>query len=306
MKTSACFLGILLPLLSATAAHAVSSAELYTADSYQYGRFEASIRFAGGDGVVSSFFLWKDGSEKSGTFWNELDFEKLGADCHLQTNALFGLPLGDHGINEGTVSNLCGGFHTYAYEWTPDYISWSVDGMEVRRETGATATAYAENATAGMQIRFNIWPGDASFGGSFSPSILPVHEFVDWVQYASYADDGTFTPEWREDFNENTMPSGWNAGSWGSPKNLSTHNTQNVTFVDGHAVLSLTADDALGFTGSIPKDDTGSEPNGSDEDSGGCSFGPARAGHESAAFILAAALAAVTRRRAKSAPRAGR
>jgi MYXO-CTERM domain-containing protein len=79
-----------------------------------------------------------------------------------------------------------------------------------------------------------------------------------------------------------------------------------VTFVDGHAVLSLTADDELGFTGSIPKDDTGSEPNGSDKDSGGCSVGPMRGGHQSAVLVLAAALAAVTRRRTKIAPRARR
>ncbi|HET7544548.1 MAG TPA: family 16 glycosylhydrolase [Polyangiaceae bacterium] len=39
---------------------AVGSAELYSAKSYDYGRFEARLRFAAGDGVVSSFFLWKD------------------------------------------------------------------------------------------------------------------------------------------------------------------------------------------------------------------------------------------------------
>jgi endo-1,3-1,4-beta-glycanase ExoK len=51
-----------------TLAHATSSAEFYTTTSYQYGRFEASIRFPAGSGVVGAFFLWKDGSEVAGTF----------------------------------------------------------------------------------------------------------------------------------------------------------------------------------------------------------------------------------------------
>jgi len=127
-----------------------------------------------------------------------------------------------------------------------------VDGAEIRRETGATATAFADNAaTSGMQMRFNVWPGDASFGGNFNPAILPVHEYVDWVQYSSYQ-NGAFSVVWREDFNSGALPSGWLAGNWGSPKNLSTHNARNANIVDGYLVLSLTADDALGPAGAMP------------------------------------------------------
>jgi endo-1,3-1,4-beta-glycanase ExoK len=248
------FSAISLSVLGLTSiAHAVSSAELYTSKSYLYGRFSARIQFAAGDGVVSSFFLWKDGSEKSGTFWNELDFEKLGADCHLETNAYFGSPAATH-VHKPTLNgDLCGGFHTYTYEWTPEYIAWFVDDTEIRREIGATATAYSTNATAGMQIRFNIWPGDASFGGNFSPSILPVYEFINWIEYSSYA-DGAFELEWREDFDASSLPSGWVTGNWGSPKNLSTHSPANVVFVNGYAVLALTADNATGSPGTPPAD----------------------------------------------------
>ncbi|HEY5955420.1 MAG TPA: family 16 glycosylhydrolase [Polyangiaceae bacterium] len=237
-----------------SSAQAVSSAELYTSKSYVYGRITARIQYAAGEGVVSSFFLWKDGSEKSGVFWNELDFEKLNADCHLETNAYYGSPAAVHSKKHTSLPDICGGFHTYTYEWTPDYIAWLVDGTEIRRETGTTAAAYAENATTGMQIRFNIWPGDASFGGTFSPTILPVYEYINWVEYYSYA-DGAFTLAWREDFAENSAPTGWLTGNWGSPKNLSTHKAANVDFVNGYAVLALTADDALGAAGVTPNDD---------------------------------------------------
>jgi endo-1,3-1,4-beta-glycanase ExoK len=297
--------------LCATNAHAVGSAEFYTATSYQYGRVEARIQFAAGDGVVSSFFLWKDGSEVAGTFWNELDFEKLGADCHLETNAYYGNPAQVHSQKHALTGDLCGEFHTYAYEWTPDHIAWLVDGTEIRRETGATASAYAENATTGMQVRFNIWPGDASFGGNFNPATLPLFQYINWVQYSSYA-DGAFKLEWREDFDASAVPTGWLTANWTSPKNLSLHNPGNVGFVDGYAVLSLTADGAMGLTGAKPAD-TGGTPIGPTTpatggttgaggtptaSSGGCSLAhPLGKQPFSTAALLCAVVGAVGRRK---------
>jgi endo-1,3-1,4-beta-glycanase ExoK len=252
--SSLCFCGVtLLP----TVALAVKSAELYTAASYGYGRVETRLRFAGGDGVVSSFFLWKSGSEVAGTFWNELDIEKIGADCEIDSNAFYGNPASVHTMSITEGAQFCDAFHTYAYEWTPDAIAWFVDGVEVRRETGAAAAAFSENAGAvGMQIRLNVWPGDATFGGNFSPSILPVHQYVDWVQFSSY-EAGVFTFAWREDFNGTTVPTSWLAATWNSPKNLSTHDPRNINLIDGYAVLSLTADDAVGPAGAMPGDTAG-------------------------------------------------
>jgi beta-glucanase (GH16 family) len=232
---------------------AVSSAELYTATSYPYGRFEARARLAAGDGVVSSFFLWKDGSERAGAFWNELDFEKLGAECRLETNPIYGKPSANHSKRHALALDLCGAFHSYVFIWTPEALVWLVDAVEIRRETGAAAQAFTDNALPlGMQIHLNLWPGNATFGGNFSPGILPVHQYVDWVEYSTY-EDGAFTPAWREDFDGDALPEGWLTGSWGSPKNLSTHAPENVNFIDGYAVLSLTADDALGPAGAMPE-----------------------------------------------------
>src|SRR5436190_24313717 len=44
------------------AALAVKSRELYTSASHPFGRFEASISYPHGDGVVGAYFLWKAGS----------------------------------------------------------------------------------------------------------------------------------------------------------------------------------------------------------------------------------------------------
>jgi MYXO-CTERM domain-containing protein len=255
----------------AAPARAVSSAEFYQSQAEVYGRFEARIRFAPGDGVVSSFFLWKAGSEMTGAYWNELDFEKLGADCHLQTNAIFGAPSVQHS-QTNPVTDACGEYHTYGYEWAPSYISWQIDGVEVRRDTDATATAFAQNATAGMQIHFNIWPGDATFGGNFDPGILPVSQYISWVQYSAF-ENGTFSLSWREDFDAASVPSGWLTGNWASPKNLSTHSPANVNFVDGISILSLTNDNATGFTGTPPSDDVDGGSGGS-----GAGGGPSASG----------------------------
>jgi endo-1,3-1,4-beta-glycanase ExoK len=232
---------------------AVSSAELYTVQSYGYGRFEARVRYAPGDGVVSSFFLWKDGSEQAGTFWNELDFEKLGADCRMETNPIYGKPAANHSQKHALALDMCGAFQTYAYEWTPEAIVWFINGQEIRREVGAAAQAFVDNAPGGMQIHFNLWPGDATFGGNFDPAILPVHEYIDWVQYSKW-EAGAFTLAWREDFDGATVPDGWGTGTWESPKKKSTHAEENVNFIDGYAVLSLTADDKLGPAGAKPGD----------------------------------------------------
>lgn len=252
-----------------TPAQAVASAELVRNQAYLYGRFEARLRFAPGDGVVSSFFLWKSGSEKTGTFWNELDFEKLGADCHLQTNSLYGDPT-DTGRTETVSGDLCAEYHTYAFEWTPDAIAFLVDGVELRRDTGKIAAAFAENAQAGMQFHFNVWPGDETFGGNFDPSILPVQEFISWVQYSSYA-DGQFTFKWREDFDGGKLPSGWSTGNWESPKSNSTHKPANVTYSSGIAVLSLTADGATGFKDTPPSDSNDGTGGSSGNATGGAS-----------------------------------
>jgi len=264
--------------------HAYASAEILTTQAYQYGRFEASVEFPSGSGVVGSFFLWKDGSEVEGTFWNELDIEVIGAGCELHTNAYYGNPAAIHSRTEATPG-LCGASHTYAYEWTPDYIAWFVDGAEIRRETGDTADAYRENTADGMQLRFNIWPGDSSFGGTFDPSLLPVYQYIDWVQYSSY-DGSKFVVEWREDFDANAIPSDWNLGDWDSPKGLSTHSIENAGVVDGVLVLALTADDAQGIPGVDPGTGGqggtggtgGSEPTGGVVNTGGSGDSPATGG----------------------------
>ena len=208
-----------------------------------------------------------------------------------------------------TAADRCSAYHTYTFEWTPDYIAWFVDGTQLRQETGAVVAEYTQNASQGMAIHFNVWAGNASFGGVLDPSILPMNEYIDWVQYSSYT-NGTFQQEWREDFDGATIPAGWAVGNWQSPFNLSTHNAANVNLVNGVAVLSMTGDDATGYTGTPPADTATNLDGGagvSSSSGGGCSCDSVGGGRlgipELAAVIVGIAGTTFRRRRSRrSAP----
>jgi endo-1,3-1,4-beta-glycanase ExoK len=314
------FAALVTGVLAPRAASAVQSAELYRTDAYFYGRFEARLQFAPGEGVVSSFFLWKDGSSST-TSWNELDFEKINAACRLQSNIWTGTGTQSAEIDTPAF-DICDGYHTYAFEWTPDYIAWFIDGTQIRKVTGSSVDDYTQNASQGMAMHFNVWVGNSSFGGTLDPSILPVNEYISWAQYSSYA-NGAFQLQWREEFDGATMPTGWAAGNWASAYNLSTHNPANVNFLDGIAVLSMTADGATGYSGAPPADsaDGGVTYNDGGGTGGGggqagspgqsaagsgcsCAAGSATSGRPAAALLLLAAVVGTARRRrGRRAPR---
>src|SRR5262245_37539851 len=121
----ACLLGASLP----NEAQAVKGAELIRNTPHRHGRFEARLQFAPGDGIVSSLVLWKLGSEGADAYWNEIDIEKVGADCRgYSSNAIFGNPEQHFTERVPSSADLCGGYHTHAIEWTPDRLIWLLDG----------------------------------------------------------------------------------------------------------------------------------------------------------------------------------
>ncbi|MBN2803681.1 MAG: glycoside hydrolase family 16 protein [Deltaproteobacteria bacterium] len=244
---------VILQLLSSVSLGAtdVLGGELYTKASYKYGKFEAKIKFAAGDGVISSFFLWKPDSEQDSVYWNELDFEKITDNCNgYSTNIHWGESTSktDSPLWVDSV-NLCDEYHIHTIEWTDTSITWFLDGKEIRKITDNQISEFNENSASGMQFRFNLWVGNASFGGTFTPSILPVYQYIDWVQYSSFTpgagDDGTdFTIQWKDEFNE--IGANWLKGSWLSPFGNSQHSSQNVNICNGAAVISLSSVDNPG------------------------------------------------------------
>ncbi|NUO83898.1 family 16 glycosylhydrolase, partial [candidate division KSB1 bacterium] len=110
-------------------------AELRTKASYTYGRFEVRLKSTAREGVLASFFTYHDGDVAAN--WNELDIEILGRyDREVQFNAI--TPGQTHHVRHHPVAfNPHLDFHVYAIEWTPSYVAWFIDEVEVYRQTDA-------------------------------------------------------------------------------------------------------------------------------------------------------------------------
>ncbi|KAK3339758.1 concanavalin A-like lectin/glucanase domain-containing protein [Lasiosphaeria hispida] len=123
-----------------------------------YGNVKAKIKTSRGAGVVTAFILFGDVKD-------EIDFEWVGTDLNAaQTNYYFqGIPNYDNSGNISVSSNTYDNFHEYEVRWTPDEITWLVDGKvgrtKKRSETwNATANQWAFPQTP-TRVQISIWPG---------------------------------------------------------------------------------------------------------------------------------------------------
>lgn len=233
------------------------AAEIYSNQTYHYGRYEVRMKVAKGSGVLSTFFTYKNGSEIGNTFWEEIDIEVFGKNnaTQWQSNVIIGAnrpTTKTEGVH--TAASLGDGYHTYVLEWTPSYIAWFVDGGEVRRITGGQ---FVTSLTSNQDIRFNIWAANiAEWVGAFNANVLPVYQFVNYIEYKPYnASTKSFTTSgsWRDDFNSFDT-SRWNKANWTFAENYADFDTNNVIVKDGTLILALTREGATGFTGTVPAD----------------------------------------------------
>lgn len=237
-------------------AKAYKGAEIYSNQSYQYGRYEMRMRVANMSGTLSTFFTYKDGSEGAGVFWEEIDIEVFGKNnaTQWQSNIILGTqrPTIKTEAVHTSATSLADAFHTYTLEWTPDYVAWYLDGVEVRRITG---TSSVTSLTKPQSLRFNIWSSTAeSWVGSFDDSQLPVYQFVSYLDYKAYnASTKTFEGGWRDEFNSFDA-SRWGKANWSFDENRVDFAPENVVIKDGVLVLALTKENATGFTGTVPSD----------------------------------------------------
>jgi endo-1,3-1,4-beta-glycanase ExoK len=240
----------------------LSSAELFTKEGVKYGRFSVRMRMVAADGVVSSFFLWKDESEKDGASWREIDIEVLGC---TPTGFQSAIHCGAGGWSNMTHvesfhhlhKDLAKQYRTYTLEWTPDCICWKLDDSLIRKDTGEVVATFRG---AAMQLRFNIWPSmQSSWAGPFNPDVLPKHMYINWVKYYQYTPDKNpeFTLAWEDNFNTDTLDRRWKTGFWESPDKASIHFDKNVTIRNGVAILTLSNYGQFGFNGIIPQDASG-------------------------------------------------
>ncbi|KAF3925323.1 Beta-glucanase [Dactylellina cionopaga] len=121
-----------------------------------WGKVEIVMKAGPGAGIVSSLVLQSDDLD-------EIDVEFIGSQPgNVQTN-IFSKGNQDvhiYGANTG-VADAVGVFHKYTVDWTPEAITWSIDGNVVRTLThAALGDVYPQTP---MQIKFGPWAaGDPS------------------------------------------------------------------------------------------------------------------------------------------------
>lgn len=131
-----------------------SGAEYRTNDFYSYGYYETSMQAIKNDGVVSSFFTYTGPSDNNP--WDEIDIEILGKDTTKVQLNYYTNGVGGHEVMYDLGFDASQGFHTYGFDWQPDYIAWFVDGKEVYR-TPANESGNIPKTPG--KIMMNTWPG---------------------------------------------------------------------------------------------------------------------------------------------------
>ena len=107
------------------------SGSVSTYEKFEYGKFVTRMKAPNRKGTVSSFFTYWDGPGFYPGGWNEIDFEVVPSveDNPLSTNIIYGdghNKLEDHDYTRQFDPR--DDWHVYAMEWTPDYVSFSIDG----------------------------------------------------------------------------------------------------------------------------------------------------------------------------------
>ncbi|EKD15201.1 uncharacterized protein L3040_001570 [Drepanopeziza brunnea f. sp. 'multigermtubi'] len=137
---------------------------LLASTSYMwYGNVQAKFKTSRGAGVVTAFILLSDVKD-------EIDYEFVGVDLEqAQSNYYFqGIPDYANGVNI-SLSDTFNNYHTYEIDWTPDTVTWKIDGQVGRTlkksdTWNATASQWKYPQTP-ARVQLSLWPAGLSSNG---------------------------------------------------------------------------------------------------------------------------------------------
>jgi len=122
-----------------------------------YGKVKAKMRIGRGPGVVTAFILFSGAKD-------EIDFEWVGKELSaVQTNYYWqGVPDYTHG-GKTQMGNAYSAWHDYEIDWTPEKITWSVDGQIARevlkKDTYNSTRKDYDFPQTPSRVQLSIWPG---------------------------------------------------------------------------------------------------------------------------------------------------
>ena len=164
----------------------------YKKVGFLYGRFEARVKGSLGQGVWPAF--WLLGANIADRPWpgcGEIDIMELKGQ---NPDTVWGTVHGPNG-SIGTTTTLdtdLTGWHTYAIDWTPNSVTWYVDGVQYNKVTKAEYVGSSSPAVWVFDHEFyiilNLAMGGNFVGGPTDETLDAANLTFDYVRY--YTVDG--------------------------------------------------------------------------------------------------------------------
>lgn len=155
--------------------------------SQQYGRFEARIQVPKGQGMWPAFWMLGSNIDRVGyPACGELDvMEVIGRKPRTVYGTIHAPGYVDAGIGGSTLvaSDLSLAFHTYGVEWTPNRVTWTLDGkayFPALRSRLKRGQRWAFDHPFYILLNLAVggsWPGPPNSGTQF-----PAQMLIDWIR----------------------------------------------------------------------------------------------------------------------------
>jgi beta-glucanase (GH16 family) len=167
----------------------VLSARMNSRESWLYGYVEAAIRLPKGQGTWPAFWMMPDDFSKGWPACGEIDImEEVGTHADYTSSSIHCEAYNHVKNTQKTAERLTAGaedeYHTYALEWTADYIRTYVDGeklLEFRNDGKGDDRTWPFNKK--FYIILNLaWGGDWGGMNGVDERALPCTMQVDYVR----------------------------------------------------------------------------------------------------------------------------
>ena len=173
-----------------------TSARLLTANrfSHTYGRFEARMKLPRGRGLWPAFWMLSDDTKNpSPSRLGEIDvMENVGSEPDTVHGSLHGPGYsGARGLTSSFTlqgqRTMADDFHVFAVDWSPDAITWTIDGTPYGRKTSAEAGGNDWVFDHPFFLIVNVAVGGTWPGPPDAETALPQSMIVDYVRVYSHA-----------------------------------------------------------------------------------------------------------------------
>lgn len=145
--------------------------------NFDYGYFEARMKMPKGKGMWPAWWMLKDG-------WPP-EIDMLEVLCskpnELHVNFHYGPAWNEHYSHEQVLNlgyDTGDEFHTYGFEWTPDYMRYYVDGVQVGHDfTNKSAIKEATGMYMILNLAIDGWDGKPD-----GTTVWPAEFCIDYVR----------------------------------------------------------------------------------------------------------------------------